>query len=224
MAQTRDALLQAQEKVAELNAALCHERRVLNKLPPKSKLRAHGMLHVPEDTQQVADVLRHAGTKGTRAVKVPIDSRKRETEHYLPPHNKTVQVPETRIFGGQKALLFERFTTSVNQGGVPFPKGAKRFRKVRASSAGMHWTQFRRFLGIFDLAKEPVEVKDVLIEPDIQRALRHFEDGRNMDGNKYSVATINLYARMRTALGISVPSGPGATVHDGGPEGDRCHS
>ena len=193
-----------------MNAALANETAALNKLPPKSRIRAQGMMHVHEVRKAVGDVVASVGKKGTQSTKkAPIDHRDRERVHALP-HKKVLQAPEAHIAKGQKQFFIERYTMSVNQQDVSVLGKRERVRKVRSTTADIHWTQFRRFLGLMTLTADnqpPVSIPDVLTETNITETCRFFEERRNMDGNFYSVSTIEMFERMFVAMGKAVFEG-----------------
>ena len=149
------------------------------------------------DTREVCE-----GTSRARQSKVPLDHRVRETTTM--PKRETNLVPESHIRDGHKSLFHETFTTSVNQCEEKLLGGKTKMLKVRPVMAGIHWLQFRRPPGTPN-PQTPVAphvaVVDVLAEDGVARAFKHFETERNLDGNRFAVGTIEMYARMWSAMG-----------------------
>ena len=203
MAHTSNVLELLEGSIGDLNAALLHQATILQKLPPKAKAREEALQHMRDVCDQVQTLVKSVKVPAVaHQVKVPLDHRVRETTTM--PKRETNLVPESHIQDGQKTFFHEQFTTSVNQREENVLGGKAKMRKVRPVTAGIHWLQFRRFLGILNLTDAsgpPVAVVDVLTEENVARACKHFENERNLDGNRFAVATIRMYARMWSAMG-----------------------
>ena len=143
-------------------------------------------------------------TKAQKATAVPFDHRERERRDNFGPRPRTMMCPESAIESSEKIMFLERYTKSVNQR-VGARAGHEPFKKSSCTTAGTHWRNMRRWLGVKKLAPGsegvPIKIRDVLTESNVQELCKDFENKKNMRKRKFSVATMRMYARMWSVVG-----------------------
>ena len=102
---------------------------------------------------------------------------------------------------GERDFYFQLHDVNQRQGASA---GEEMFRKNRPVTAGIHWKNMRRWLGIMKLAPSkdhPLSIRDMLTEDEEKNMFEHLEMVKNARGKKYIPAATHVNSRMWSSVG-----------------------
>ena len=182
METTTTTIKRLRAAIAEAGDAISAQKSLLGGADVSASVRTECAAHLKAATAELKTLVKREPKK--TAQKPPMDHRLRESHRNFGAGHASNMAPEHSFHTGDKTFFHENYTQSLNQrSGAAAAEEA--FRKARVTTANMHWTCLRRWVGILKLQEgsaEPLWVKDILVE----------ENAMATDGHKLLIWILSL--------------------------------